>query len=95
MKARRLSGGALALRVGLLGLIVGAVGTAAAVSSAWGACDPPDPSVAGDPVCYSLVRTLSERMGVAAAVATVVIVLTMVGLSRFSVDRAEGVPLDE
>ena len=36
----------------------------------------------GDPTCYELVATLSRRMGLAAAAATVVIVLTIVGLSR-------------
>jgi hypothetical protein len=44
---------------------------------------------AGDPVCLHLVRALSERMGLFAALATVVIVLTMVGLSRMA---AEGAP---
>jgi hypothetical protein len=80
----RLSGRALALRVGLLGLVAGAVGTAAAVSSAWGACEVPSSSSPGDPVCYALVRTLSERIGILAAIATVIIVLTMVGLARAS-----------
>jgi hypothetical protein len=83
MARPRLSGRALALRVGLLGLVVGAVGTAAAVSSAWGTCDPSG-SNPGDPVCYALVRTLSERIGILAAIATVIIVLTMVGLARAS-----------
>ena len=34
---------------------------------------------AADPVCAQLVHTLSTRMGLAAALATVVIVLTMAG----------------
>jgi hypothetical protein len=33
-------------------------------------------------VCFDLVRTLSERIGVATAVVTVIMVLTMVGLAR-------------
>jgi hypothetical protein len=37
---------------------------------------------AGDPICVDLVRTLSERVGVAAALTTVVVVLMMVGVSR-------------
>jgi hypothetical protein len=78
-----LSARALALRVLALALAVGAAGTAVGVSSAWGACDAFG-TQAADPVCYDLVRTLSTRMGLAAALATTIIVLTMVGLSRLS-----------
>jgi hypothetical protein len=35
-----------------------------------------------DEVCSRLVWTLSERVGVAAALVTAVVVLTMVGLAR-------------
>lgn len=37
-----------------------------------------------DAVCLDLTRTLAERMGVAAGLATAVVVLTMVGLARLA-----------
>ncbi len=40
-----------------------------------------------DAVCTALVHTLAERAGVVAAVMTVVIVLTVVGLSRLGDPR--------
>ena len=42
------------------------------------------PSEPPDPVCYQLVRTMSERVGLVTAVATVIVVLTMVAVSRMA-----------
>jgi hypothetical protein len=58
---------------------VGAASGALSLAAGAGAC-------AGDgvvdEVCSRLVWTLSERVGVAAALVTAVVVLTMIGLSR-------------
>ena len=43
---------------------------------------------AADPVCDQLVRTLATRMGMASAVATVVIMVTMAGLARMAAGRS-------
>ena len=85
-RARR----SLAIGVTLLAVTVGAVVTAAAAVTGAGVCSAPalDPNIQAahpDSVCFSLVRTLAERVGIAAAATTVIIVLTMVGLSRLAV----------
>lgn len=71
------------VRVVLLAVTVGAAVTALAAASSIGSCSGSGQSGA-DEVCFSLVRTLSERIGVVAAVATAIVVLTMVGLSRLA-----------
>jgi hypothetical protein len=60
-----------------------AVAILAGISGA-GGCAPGLDTGPGDSVCYDLVRTLSERVGVAAGAATAILVLTMVGLARTS-----------
>jgi hypothetical protein len=77
--------GTLAFRVSLLAFSVGAAVMAMAAFYGVGGCSAPasgGPEGATDAVCYSLVRTLAERMGLVSAVATAVIVLMMVGLAR-------------
>ena len=71
---------------------VGAVVTAAAALSGAGICaapvlDPDLPAGPTDQVCYHLVRTLSERVGLATAALTAIIALTFVGLSRLAAAR--------
>jgi hypothetical protein len=73
--------------VTLLAVTVGAVVAAAAAVSGAGICAAPsvDPvlsSGAADTVCLHLVRTLAERVGIAAAGVTAILTLTVVGLSR-------------
>ena len=79
----------LAVAVTLLSVTVAAVVAAAAAVAAAGLCSAPDiGSETGPPpdiVCYQLVRTLSERMGLATALITAVMALTVVGLSRLIV----------
>jgi len=75
--------------VTLIAAIVGAVVTAAAAVSGAGICgapaiDPDIPAVPGDQICYQLVRTLAERVGLATAALTVIIALTFIGLSRLA-----------
>lgn len=85
MRARdeRPRSSSLAVRVAFLSITVGGAVTAMAAWSGAGGCAAPSvPGVAPDPVCFDLVRTLSERIGVATAVVTVIMVLTMVGLAR-------------
>ena len=82
--------GALAVRVTALSLAVGTVVAIASGASADGMCSGlrtsrNAPANATDRVCLHLVRTLSTRVGVMAACATAIIVLTMVGLSRLAV----------
>jgi hypothetical protein len=79
--------GSLAVRVVLLAVTVGAVVAAAAAVSGAGSCggpsvDPAFPAGPADTVCYHLVRTLAERVGIATAVVTAILALTVVGLSR-------------
>ena len=73
----------------LVAATVGAMVTAAAAVSGAGICaapslDPDIPAGPGDQVCYHLVRTLSERVGLATAALTAIIALTFIGLSRLS-----------
>ena len=77
----------------LLAVTVGAVVAAMAAVSGAGTCDAPsvDPMVSGGPadvVCYHLVRTLAERVGIATAMVTAILALTVVGLSRLVTDQA-------
>ena len=75
----------LAVRVAFLALVVGSIVAGFAMTSSAGACGPPlgaGGASAPDATCLSLVRTLSQRIGVGGGVGTAVIVLTMVGLSR-------------
>lgn len=95
-RGRPLSGGTLALRVTLLAVAVGLLVTLGAAVDGLGGCSRVaaqglQPGRA-DQVCFSLVRTLAERMGVVSAGATAVIVLTMVGLSRLASLTREAVP---
>jgi hypothetical protein len=71
----------LALRVSVLAVTVGVAVTAMAGFSGTSGCSG---SVSGavDLVCYHLVRTLAERMGLVTAAATAIVVLTMIGLAR-------------
>jgi hypothetical protein len=75
-RARRGSAALLAARVGAVALIAGGLVAWMALGAGLGACGGQD---AG---CVSLVRTLAERMGLAVAGMTAVIVLTTVGLAR-------------
>jgi hypothetical protein len=83
----------LAVGVTLLSVTVGALVTAAAAVTGAGLCSTPDVgSELGPPpdiVCYQLVRTLSERVGVATALITAVMALTVVGLSRLIVGSGD------
>jgi hypothetical protein len=69
--------------VGGLAVLVGVAVTAAALLSVVGDCDPPP----ADPVCRHLITTLSERLGVVAALVTVVTMLTMAGVAKLSARR--------
>ena len=73
--------------VTLVAVTVGAVVTVAAAFSGAGGCSTAgvDTTLAAasvDDVCYHLVRTLAERVGVLTAVMTAVFVLTVLGVSR-------------
>ncbi len=76
----------MAAWVTLLAITVGGVVAAAAAVSGAGMCSTPlvDPERPSPPdaVCYQLVRTLAERVGLVAAVATAIMALTVIGLSR-------------
>lgn len=77
----------------VLAITVGAVVAGAAAVTGAGGCSPPsvDPIVSsgpGDVVCFHLVRTLAERVGIATALVTAIITLTVVGLSRLVTDQA-------
>jgi hypothetical protein len=72
---------------------VGAVVTAAAAVSGAGICaapsvDPVTSSGPADTVCFTLVRTLAERVGIATAAVTAILALTVVGLSRLVTGEA-------
>ena len=77
----------LALAVTVVAVTVGGI---VAVVGGWGgtgACSGSvaDPTLGASPpdaLCFSLVRTLAVRMGLVAAVATAIVVLMSVGLSR-------------
>ena len=76
--APRRSAAFLAVRVGTVAVVAGAVVAWMALGAGLGACGSPGQ----DPGCADLVRTLATRMGLAVAGMTAVIVLTMVGLAR-------------
>jgi len=81
----------LGIRVGLMALAVTALVTYLASRAAAGQCGAVQLGTvraAADPVCDQLVRTLSTRVGLAAGVATVVILLTMAGLARLTREPA-------
>lgn len=88
----------LAVRVTILAVTVGAVVAAAAAVSGAGSCGAPsgDPVISGsaDIVCYHLVRTLAERVGIATGVVTAILTLTVIGLSRL-VSRYPGSQLPD
>jgi len=75
-RSRRGSAALLAVRVGALALIAGALVAWMALGAGLDAC------AGQDTGCVALVRTLAERMGLAVAGMTAVIVLTTVGLAR-------------
>ena len=94
MDARRGSTFRLVSAVVFLGAAVGIVVARLAWDSTEG-CASTAVSVTGarlaaDRVCTALVHTLAERAGAVTAVMTVVIVLTVVGLSRLSLPSASG-----
>ncbi len=68
----------------LLAVTVGAIVAGVAALSGAGSCaSSGGPSVSGaDVVCYHLVRTLAERVGIATALVTAILTLTVLGLSR-------------
>jgi hypothetical protein len=70
--------------VTLLAVTVGAIVAGAAAVSGAGSCAPSAETASGgtDVVCYHLVRTLAERVGIATAVVTAILALTVIGLSR-------------
>ena len=72
----------LAMWVVLVALTVGAVVAMLAGASGAGGCAPELDAGPADAVCYDLVRTLSERVGVAAGAVSAILMLTMVGLAR-------------
>jgi hypothetical protein len=81
----------LAARVGALALTLGALVAGWAAVTGNGSCAAARDLIQGnaaflgvDDACYALVRTMSFRVGVAVAVATAIVVLTMVGLARLA-----------
>lgn len=81
----------LAVRVTLLAVTVGAVVAAVAAVAGAGGCAAPSsivPSGPADVVCFHLVRTLAERVGIATALVTAILTLTVVGLSRLVGEQA-------
>jgi len=80
----------LAVRVTLLAVTVGALVAGAAAVSGAGSCAPSAGTVSSataDVVCYHLVRTLAERVGIATAVVTAILALTVIGLSRLAAQQ--------
>ena len=76
-------------------MTVGAVVAAAAAFSGAGSCgggsvDPAFPAGPGDTVCYHLVRTLAERVGIATGFVTAILALTVAGLSRLVSQEGQG-----
>lgn len=77
----------------LLAVTVGALVTATAAMAGADGCAAPTAgqfgsSGPGDVVCFHLVRTLAERVGLATALITAIITLTVVGLSRLVAEQA-------
>jgi hypothetical protein len=81
----------LGFRVTVLAALVGATVGGAALLSAAGDCAGPP----ADLVCQHLARILSERLGIAAALVTVIVVLTFAGLARLEAERWPGRKLEE
>jgi hypothetical protein len=80
----------LAIGVTILASVVGGVVGAAAANAGAGECHGPDLGVSSaDLMCTHLVATLSQRVGLATAAATAIIVLTFMGLSRLA-ERGRG-----
>jgi len=78
-------GRALAVGLALLGGVVAALVARAAVAAGTGSCSGgPETGPGGgvDAVCLHLVRVLGLRMGITVGVTTVIVVLTVIGLSR-------------
>jgi len=73
----------LLLRVGALALVVGLVAAGVAFLSVAGDCAGPPVDVA----CRKLTALLSERIGVLAALATAVGLLTMAGIAKLDRER--------
>jgi hypothetical protein len=73
----------------VLAVTVGATVAALAALSGEGDCSSRVLAGPADSECLSLVRSLSERMGLVAAVATAVIALTMIGLARLASSHNE------
>ena len=69
MAGSRLSRRALALRVGILGVVVGALGGIASARAGSGACAVPGAPGLTDPACAELVRTMAGRVGALSALA--------------------------
>ncbi len=97
MDQHRFARVAIGIRVTVLAVTVGALVAAVAVGSGTGSCRSSGvtysaASAAAESSCLQLVRVLSERVGVATAAATLVILLTTAGLSRLSqpADRPMG-----
>jgi len=74
----------LAIRVGALALVIGLAVFAVAFGSVAGDCAGPP----ADPVCRRLVTMLAERIGVLAAIVTVVAMLTMAGVAKLNAHPA-------
>jgi hypothetical protein len=84
----------LAVRVTLLAVTVGAVVAATAAMAGADGCAAPSvgaigSSGPGDVVCFHLVRTLAERVGIATALITAILTLTVVGLSRLVTEQGQ------
>jgi len=75
---------ALVVRVGVLAVVIGLTVFAVALLSVGGDCAGPP----ADPVCRRLVTTLAERIGMLAAIVTVVAMLTMAGLAKLNAHPA-------
>lgn len=83
----------LALRVTLLAVTVGALVAATAAMAGAEGCAAPNVGAIGsigpgDVVCFHLVRTLAERVGIATGLITAILTLTVVGLSRLVTEQA-------
>lgn len=76
-----------AIAVTAIAVLAGAIVSGLAWASGAGACGAGAGSGGPiDPVCVGLARTLAERVGLAVAVATAVIVLTAIGLAHTRTD---------
>ncbi|MGH2555366.1 MAG: hypothetical protein ACRDHO_06580 [Actinomycetota bacterium] len=87
-------GRTLAVRVTLLAVTVGAVVAATAAMAGADGCAAPNvgaigSSSPGDVVCFHLVRTLAERVGIATGLVTAILTLTVIGLSRLVTEQGQ------